>query len=195
VSADGLLIALGIFFGVVFIASGPLLLAVVDRKMPWSICRRLVSRREPISMRTSYTSGAWNPARPLGRGNRTSNEPGWATYSLTDDGLVKLELDRDDGRHEEHVGPTVQPPANWRRRKRFTVLPSVSYLVFASLGFLLGYTVTHGQHSHRLGNGALGAVAGLALSWFAVTAIIALLRARLSRRERGSSSATNGVAA
>lgn len=152
---------LGLFFGVL-VLSGPLMLLAINRRLPWGISRRLRAGTPSISRRTSYTAGAWNPAKPLGRGNATPNEPGWATYTLTDDGMVRLELVLADGRREQQVGPPVEPPTGQRRVTLAGLIPTAGYLVGTGGGLAIGLLIGGAI-------GALvGAVIGFAVAWFAL---------------------------
>jgi len=80
---------LGVFF-FFLVAAGPVMMFFIRRGMPWGICQRLQRGWPYVTSRTTYTAGAWNPARPLGPGNDTPNEPGRATYTLPSDGLVHI---------------------------------------------------------------------------------------------------------
>lgn len=51
------------------VAVGPVMMFLINRDMPWAISRQLQRGRTPITTRTRYAGGAWNPARPLGPGN------------------------------------------------------------------------------------------------------------------------------
>jgi hypothetical protein len=167
-------VLLGVLFGVIVI-SGPLMLASINRQTAWGISRRLRSGTPSVVRRTSYTAGVWNPAKPLGRGNATPNEPGWrATYSLTDDGLVKLELVHADGRRDQHVGPAVDAPDGLSNK--LGLLPGACYLVGTGTGLGLGLVVGGASGA------AVGAVAGFAITWFGLIIVGERWRSRLARR-------------
>ncbi len=166
------------------VATGPGLLFLVERRLPWGISRRLQRGRKSITRRLSYARGAWNPAQRLGRGNALPSEPGWAIYTLTDDGLVHLEYVHQDGRREEFVGPPVDPPAGRARSRRIALVPTVVYLLCAGGGFAVGFT-SGGETAPHVQYGVLGLVAGYVISWFGLTVALGILHVRLHRRSAG----------
>lgn len=168
---------LGVFFLLV-VALGPVMMFFVQRGLSWNICRRLQRGRRSITKRTRYTGGAWNPARPRGPGNSTPSEPGWATYTLTDDGLIQLDLVRADGRHEQFVGPPVEPPDGYRRARRAGAIPTLVYLSCAGIGFALGFGLTD---SRRVEAGILAALGGWIIAWFGLTLASVVGRSRAQR--------------
>ena len=172
---------LGVFF-FLLVAAGPVMMFFIRRGMPWAICHRLQRRWPYVTRRTSYSGGAWNPARPLGRGNDTPNEPGRATYTLTSDGLVHLDLVRADGRREQFIGPPVEPPEEFRRTRRMGAIPTLVYLSCGGIGFALGFVLTD-QHGggNRVQNGILAALGGWVLGWLGLIITSAVGRARQQR--------------
>jgi hypothetical protein len=166
------------------VAAGPVMMFVIERRLSWGISRRLQRGRTSITIRTRYTGGAWNPARPRGPGNSTPSEPGWATYTLTDDGLVQLDLVRADGRREQFVGPPVEPPAGYRRMRRAGAIPTLVYLSCAGIGFALGFGLTD---SHNVGSrveaGILAAVGGWVIAGLGLTLASAVWRVRAQRAQ------------
>jgi len=176
--------ALGGFL-VVVIASGPMLMFVIERRLPWGISRRLQRGRKSITIRTRYAGGAWNPAKPRGPGNRTPNEPGWATYTLTSDGLIRLDLVRTDGRREQFVGPPVEPPEGYARTRRAGAIPTLAYVLSAGAGSALAYGLTDSRATpNRVQSGVLGAVAGWVIAWLGLTVTLAVWHSRLRRADR-----------
>ena len=154
----------------------------IRRGMPWAICQRLQRGWPYVTRRTSYSGGAWNPARPLGRGNDTPSEPGRATYTLTSDGLVHLDLVRADGSREQFIGPPVEPPEEFRRTRRMGAIPTLVYLSRGGIGFAIGFVLTD-QHGggNRVQNGILAALGGWVLAWLGLIITSAVGRARQQR--------------
>jgi hypothetical protein len=160
-------------FFVLVVISGPLMWRSISRQLPWAICRRLRTGESSIVRHSSYTAGVWDPSKPLGRGNSTPNVPGWAaTYSLTDDGLVRLDLLHADGRHEQRIGPPVDAPDGFQRTIKIGLLPSVCYL----LG--IGAGGGGGLLAGGLTAAVLGAILGFVVTWFGLTVFAARWRAR-----------------
>jgi hypothetical protein len=118
---------------VAFVAIGPLFMWRLDRVLPWGISRRLLKGSKPIRRWSGEVAGAWNPARPRGRGNAIK-ERGWATYSLAADGQIVLDLVRIDGPREQFVGPPVEPPDGWGPHRKLGIVPSLAYLGFGGAG-------------------------------------------------------------
>jgi len=160
------------------VAAGPVMMFFIRRGIPWGICQRLQRGWPYVTSRTTYTAGAWNPARPLGPGNDTPNEPGRATYTLTSDGLVQLDLVRADGRHEQFVGPPVEPPDGFRRTRRMAAIPTLVYLSCAGIGFALGFALTDNHGGNRVQNGILAALGGFVIAWLGLIITSAVGRAR-----------------
>jgi hypothetical protein len=173
------------FLGVLLIflvAAGPVMVFFIQRGMPWGICQRLQRGWPYVTTKTTYTEGAWNPARPLGRGNSTPNEPGRATYTLTSDGLVHLDLVRADGRHEQFVGPPVDPPEGVRRTRRMGAIPTLVYLCCAAVGFALGFVLTDSHSAGiRIQTGILAALVAWVIGWLGLTVASAVRRSRGQR--------------
>jgi hypothetical protein len=173
------LAALGAMLAAI-VAGGPVLMFLIERWLPWGICRRLRRGQKSITIRTRYAGGTWNPAKPLGRGNSTPNEPGLATYTLTNDGLVRLELVRADGRHEQLVGPPVQPPEGHARSRRIGAIPTLVYLGCAGSGFALAYWLTDSRTpSYRVQIGILAALGSWVIAWLGLTVTFAVRWSRL----------------
>jgi hypothetical protein len=180
-SGSGLAIVVGLFF--VAWAGLMVTFAVkVQQALPWGICRRLRRGRSSVTRRISYAGGAWNPAKPLGRGNPTRNEPGWATYTLTDDGMVQLDLVRRDGQREQYVGPPVDPPDSRPSVATAGWLVVATYLGFAAAAFTVVYLASPGTNATRLGTAAMAAFAGFVLAWFTLTVTVAVRSARASQQ-------------
>lgn len=157
------------------------MIVAINRGMPWAICARLVRRRRPISYRTTYSGGVWNPAKPLGRGNATHNRPGRATYVLTGDNQVQLDIAYDDGRHEHFIGPAVDRPGNARRLRHAGLAPVLVYLTMIAAGFPIGYLASTGPTGHRFEYGLLAALAGYIVAWLALTVAAGIWSRRLTR--------------
>lgn len=129
-----------------FLAAGFLVTALVfpamlawyiNRLSPEAISRRLLNGCPAIRRPTKWLRPAWDPSQPRGRGMWTEDGPGMATYTLTPDRLVRLELVRDDGRREEHLGP----PLSRRTASAWDALiwlPPLAYLSSAIIGALGG---------------------------------------------------------
>lgn len=156
---------------VIFVGTGPLFAFLINRRMPWSISNRVEGGRR-VKIRTTY-AGSWNPGKPLGRNNSRPNEPGRATYTLTADGMIQLDLIRRDGSHERSVGPPVQPPAGRRARSRITAIPSLVYLIGSGGGVTIGLLAARGATG-----AVLGALLGLIISRVGLIAAAAVMRSR-----------------
>jgi hypothetical protein len=183
VSSGGAIALLGVFFGLIVI-SGPLMLRSITRLTPWGISRRLRAGGASVVRRSRYAAGVWDPAKPLGRGNATPNVPGWvATYSLTADGMIKLDLVHADGRREQRVGPPVDAPQGWQRTTTFGLLPALSYLIGVGAGLGVGAAVGGSTAA------VTGAIVGFAITWLGLTMLAARGRARTARRSDSQDSA------
>lgn len=167
--AGGLLVTALIF---------PTMLAwYIQRLSPEAISRRLLNGCPSIRRRTKWLKPAWDPSRPRGSGMWTEDGPGIATYTLTPDRLIRLELVRDDGRREEHIGPplTRQITSAW---ERLMWLPPIAYLDAAIIGAGLGYLTTGGSSQQRGQGAAIGMMAAFVAAYIALIVIGRLLRAR-----------------
>lgn len=98
-----------------------------------------------------------------------------ATYTLTPEGQIRLELVRDDGRREEHVGPPLSRPtaSAWGK---VIWLPPITYLSGSVLGTVVGYLI--GGTSQR----SQGAAVGLMLGFVVAYVLLMVLGRALHRR-------------
>jgi len=174
--SGGWVVAVG--FGLatlICVAVGPIILWAARRRLPWSISERLEPGKT-VRVRTGYAlGGVWNPARPLGRQNRTPAVPGSATYRLTPDHLVVLHIVTPDGKHKEFVGPPAQRPAGDRPMTRTTRALALIPAAAAVIGALIGYAAAN---TSRLEDAAVGALVGV----FATAPLITIARVVVDRR-------------
>jgi len=174
--ADSWVVAVGLVVATLIVVAGvPAILWAARRGLPWAICERL-ERGKTVRVRTGYNlGGAWNPARSLGPQNNTRSVPGSATYRLTPDRLVVLDVVAADGQHEQFVGPPVKRPAGHRQMTRVSRALALVPAAGATLGALVGYIVTG---TSRLEAAAVGALVGV----FAAAPLTTIARVVVDRR-------------
>ena len=156
----------------------PVMLAwYVNRLSPEAISRRLLKGRPAIRRHTKWLKPAWDPSQPRGSGMWTEDGPGTATYTLTPDRMIRLELVRDDGRYEEHVGPplTRRTTSAW---DRLIWLPPLAYLGAAIIGALSGDLIAGGSSQHRWQGAAVGLMLAFIAAYVVLSLIGRVLRAR-----------------
>lgn len=149
----------------------------VNRLSPEAISRRLLSGCPAIRRPTKWLKPAWDPSQPRGRGMWTKDGPGMATYTLTPDRLIRLELVRDDGRREERIGP----PLSRRTASAWDALiwlPPLAYLSSAIIGALVGYSLADGSSQQRWRGSAVGLMLAVMAAYIVLTVIGRILRAR-----------------
>ena len=177
--SDAWVIAAGLGFATLIGAGPSLMLWAAARGTPAGICKRL-ERGKTVRIRTSYTlGGTWNPARPSGPRNWTRPVPGSATYRLTPDQLVVLDLVTADGHHDRFVGPPVKRPTDHDRTSRVARALVLVPAAGAILGALIGYLVAG---TSRFEGAAAGAAAGALLGALASAPIMTIARAIADRR-------------
>lgn len=142
-----------------FLAYPPTAVWWARRRQPWAISERLLRGDAPVRIRTTFAAGAWNPAK-AGRDNRTAPVRGIATYRLSPEGLVVLDLRCADGTQERFVGPPVTRPARAADRSASWIVGGIVlvYAAAAALGALVGHVVGDGQSVPTVAGGALGVV-------------------------------------
>lgn len=148
-----------------------MMLWYINRVSPEAISRRLLAGCPAIRRRTKWLKPAWDPSQPRGVGMWTQAGPGIATYTLTPEGQVRLELVRHDGRREEHVGPPLSrsTAAAWGK---VIWLPPITYLSGAFAGTVVGYLTGRSQ----------GAAVGLMLGFVVAYLLLMLLGGAVRRR-------------
>lgn len=144
-----------------------------QRVTPWAICQRLRSGRDRVvRVRTNWGFGAWDPSKPLRPLSRTSDGPGTASYSLTLESLVRVEVRFKDGRVETREGPVVEPPDGARKVRRFMWMPTLLFLIVAITGGALGYV------DGKAGGAGIGVLLGGLVGYVLIHVLALVLRLR-----------------
>jgi hypothetical protein len=118
-------------------------------------------RSGSYSLRVEATQLVWNPAMPIGTGNRLPG-PAEAHYSIDPNDLVHLILISKSGRRQQFSGPIPDHLLDEARIRRLACLRAHAVSVYvASLvaGFALGFVLSHGGWANRM---LFGYLAGLA---------------------------------
>lgn len=107
----------------------------------------------------------------------TTDEPGLATYTLSEDGNVRLDVLRDDGRTEQHVGPPLQPLP--RAHRAAIRVPAYLYLGATALGAVAGGLLSSG--TERWTSVGVGALFGILGAYLVLRFVILVARHRHAR--------------
>jgi hypothetical protein len=111
--------------------------------------------------------GTWNPAKPLGFNNPLF-AVGSGTYHLGSDGQVTLDWHPVKGEPAEYRGAVpdrFKDTPERRRVHKFLHLLLAVYAVAVASGFAIGYLLSTGTVTARLGVGMLGVFGGLVALW------------------------------
>lgn len=157
-----------------------MMLWYINRVSPEAISRRLLRGCPAISRRTKWLTRAWDPSQPRGPGMWTQDGPAVATYTLTPDRLIRLELVRKDGRREEHIGPplTRLSSSAW---DGLIWLPPTTYLFAGGIGAAVGYGAAGGSRQERWQGATIGLMLAFAAAYIVLIAVGHLLRVRARR--------------